>query len=97
MTGRERRVVLGTKIGQYIEIDDPKMMRAPDALAKFRGQAVAALRIMGVREGLVLDEESVVYEGVVPSMFGTGESLHYTAYAYPHGAIPAPVGAEESR
>lgn len=83
-----RRIATGTKIGFHIQVSDIEMTQVPGALERFREQAVAGLRITGVREGLVLDDQSVVFEGTSESMFGPGGMMRYTAYAYPHGAVP---------
>lgn len=79
----------GTQIGHAFDLKHREVMEQPGALEAYREQAVAALRIVGVRKGLVLDESSVVYEGMMDSMFGPGGALlRYTAYAYPAGQVP---------
>lgn len=96
MTGREavaasgpRRVVLGTKMGAHINPDLPSVrLDEPGGHQRALEHALAILRIESVKLGLVLDKESVVNEGVLASLFGGGRMIRYTAYAYPHDALP---------
>lgn len=63
----------GVLLEQHLTLDP-----AIQDLAVQRSLGVAALRLAGVRRGLVLDEASVVREG----------AGHFTGYVYPAGRVP---------
>lgn len=75
---------MSAKIAQLIPAADDYVEHLP----MLRSHAVAGLRIAAVRLGKVLDEDSVMLEGLLEATVSP-PMLRYTALAYPAGQVPA--------